>query len=675
MKGLPGAHIGRAILPKTIRGRLTLCFLVIALTPLLLSFVTGRYFTRVQIEKEIFAKLEGEAEDDLNDIRRYYKDLLAGVKEAAGRPAVGAFVAAGAGSPAATRGQGLSREAAQVLRRVLDENNRQYVVDALITDGDGRILFSAASGAKLVGKNLAELGADKLDKKDVWVTPAFFYSPTQEPVQLVVSQIGGGRGDALGYVALVHNLRRLQRINEDPHSLGESGATLVIDRQRHLLTPPPPTKEATTLKALPDSPAISAGFKGEKARLLDRDQSGVKSLLAVRPFPEIDAILVVRVDESAVLVGSNQVRTIMSFIAFSSILAAVGISLLISSRLTRPLQEAIRFSQRVAGGDLTASVGAQNSTREAALLTHALNKMAEDLQSLVTRIRAAVHNGRTAVQEISAAIEEQERTAAAQATSVNEIATASTELAQSSAQVGKTAEDLAAQSKVMVEEVEISLQGQQRRIDHMNVIKKKAEVIAQSIVGLSEQIQRIREIVQSVSNIAEQTNMLALNAAIEAARAGEHGKGFAVVATEVRKLADQSQKAAVQIGGLLQEIQSASNNVALAVEEENKEVEMGVRQIVESTERIKVAMGRMKKTAEASQEIRLATRQQSIGIDQISEAMRTIDQSMKEALSGTKQTNSAAAQLSRLSESLEELISKFNTEEAGQRPAADTRHE
>ena len=179
-------------------------------------------------------------------------------------------------------------------------------------------------------------------------------------------------------------------------------------------------------------------------------------------------------------------------------------------------------------------------------------------------------------------------------------------------------------------------------------------------MSLSEQIQKISSIVHTVANIAEQTNMLALNAGIEAARAGEHGRGFAVVAAEVRKLADQSQKAAAQIGAIIQEIQSATHRTILTVEEGTKGVETGVGHVLQAEQTLQSVTSTIKGTVETARGITLATRQQATGVDQVSEAMRTIDQGMKESVVGTRQTNAAASQLANLGLSLQELVQKFH---------------
>src|SRR5207302_9134131 len=113
-------------------------------------------------------------------------------------------------------------------------------------------------------------------------------------------------------------------------------------------------------------------------------------------------------------------------------------------------------------------------------------------------------------------------------------------------------------------------------------IQSQMESIAESIVRLSEQSQSIGEIISTVNDLAEQSNLLAVNAAIEAAKAGEQGKGFTVVAHEVKSLAEQSKQATSQVRAILSDIQRATNGAAMAVEQGAKAVEEGVRQSAEA---------------------------------------------------------------------------------------------
>jgi methyl-accepting chemotaxis protein len=182
------------------------------------------------------------------------------------------------------------------------------------------------------------------------------------------------------------------------------------------------------------------------------------------------------------------------------------------------------------------------------------------------------------------------------------------------------------------------------------------DVVAEAIERLSEQARSVGDIVTAVNDIAEQSNLLSVNASIEAAKAGEHGKGFSVVAQEVKTLAEQSKQAVAQVRIILGEIQKASDVAEQAVVQSRDAVEAGR---VESSGAIENTVAELvvaSKAVEANQLISQTSRQQLAGMEQISQAMRSISDAGSQAASGTREVEREAQELKELAISLQGIV-------------------
>jgi methyl-accepting chemotaxis protein len=167
---------------------------------------------------------------------------------------------------------------------------------------------------------------------------------------------------------------------------------------------------------------------------------------------------------------------------------------------------------------------------------------------------------------------------------------------------------------------------------------RNAEGSGASVTQTVNAMKSIAERVSIIEEIAYQTNLLALNAAIEAARAGDHGKGFAVVATEVRKLAERSQKAAKEIGEL------AGSSVKVA--------EQSGRLIMDLVPTIR-------KTSDLVQEVAAASSEQSAGVAQVSRAMSTVDSVTQRNASAAEELSSTAEEMATQAEALQQVMAFF----------------
>ena len=211
------------------------------------------------------------------------------------------------------------------------------------------------------------------------------------------------------------------------------------------------------------------------------------------------------------------------------------------------------------------------------------------------------------------------------ATAISEAATTVDEVRQTSllaSQKSTALSDRAEEAEVVAES---GRQAVNEIVEGMQDIRGQMNLVAETVVRLSEQAQAAEEIIASTNQVAEQSNLLSVNAALEAAKAKEHGKGFGVVADEMRNLAAQSKKAVKQIRTILADIQKATGEAVMAAEKSGKVIELSVARAQGSSEAIESLADSVEMSAQSSKQIASSSQQQLVGMDQVSESMESID--------------------------------------------------
>jgi len=283
-------------------------------------------------------------------------------------------------------------------------------------------------------------------------------------------------------------------------------------------------------------------------------------------------------------------------------------------RMAEALDRSAGVADEIAEGNLTVNV-APASERDR--LGNAMKSMVERLQEVIGQVSAAASNVHSGAQAMSSSSEMLSQGAAEQAASAEE---ASSSIEEMTANIRQNTDNAIETEKVALKAA------------------SEAEESGEAVRNAMAAMKLIAEKIVIIEEIARQTNLLALNAAIEAARAGEHGKGFAVVAAEVRKLAENSQKAAAEIN----EISSSSVDVA---------------------ERASKLLDRMlpniQKTAELVQEISAASREQDAGADQINGSIQQLDSVIQQNASASEEMASTSEELSSQAEQLQAAVRFF----------------
>ena len=285
-----------------------------------------------------------------------------------------------------------------------------------------------------------------------------------------------------------------------------------------------------------------------------------------------------------------------------------------------PINEVRRIMTAIEQGDLTQNI-TNDYQGDFKALKEAVNNTVGKLSDTITQVRTAADALTNASGQVSATAQSLSQSSSEQAASVEE---SSASVEQMSASINQNAEN----AKVTD-----------------NLASKTAVEATEGGGAVKNTVDAMKKIAQKIGiidDIAYQTNLLALNAAIEAARAGEHGKGFAVVAAEVRKLAERSQVAAQEIGGL------AGDSVGLAERAGHL-----LDEIVPS----------IRKTSDLVQEIASASQEQSSGVAQINNAMNQLNQATQQNASASEELAATAEELGGQAEQLQQLMQFFTIDE------------
>lgn len=310
-----------------------------------------------------------------------------------------------------------------------------------------------------------------------------------------------------------------------------------------------------------------------------------------------------------------------------------------------------------ANGDLTRRI--VSSSDQAGNLLGTLGRMQEKLAGIVRDIRSSTEvlskessELSVAAKEISLATRNQAESSAATAAAieeltvsineVSEIALATEHNSQETADLAGRGGDVVREAAQKIESIAVSVHDSTGRI--------------QSLV---ERSQEIGKITQVIKEIADQTNLLALNAAIEAARAGEQGRGFAVVADEVRKLAERTSRATSEISGMVEAIQTDTQQTVVAMENATPLVKQGQDLAMQATVVLDDIQRQATDSLSKAKEVANATKAQAVTANEIASHVENIA-SMTEETNAATQSNSAAAdQLNALAGKLQQEMAYF----------------
>ena len=350
------------------------------------------------------------------------------------------------------------------------------------------------------------------------------------------------------------------------------------------------------------------------------------------------------------------------FLGLNLLVAAVSLLLAfsIARGITLTLGRVDRTLQEMASGngDLTRRLTVERED-ETGSLASSFNRFLDNLKEIM------VHITRNSV-DVAAAATQLNGTAAKIASGTEQVAFESSSVAIASEEMASTSSSIASNCATAVQNVNLAGQTASQgalvvgqAVQSIQRIAGKVQESARTVSALGTRSEQIGEIIGTIEDIADQTNLLALNAAIEAARAGEQGRGFAVVADEVRALAERTTKATREISEMIKTIQKETISAVTAMEEGVREVQHGTDDAASSGRALEDILAQVSGVSTQIDQISYAAKEQTSVTNEISSNLHRITQVVQETSVNAKETAVSAQQLAGMADELKRIVGQF----------------
>ena len=339
-------------------------------------------------------------------------------------------------------------------------------------------------------------------------------------------------------------------------------------------------------------------------------------------------------------------------------ISGILFSWIMSRLVSVPIRRLADQAMHVAEGNMTIVI-ARSSQDEVGRLSAAFQMMIDNLKGVLVRISdssALVSSAATQLLSEAKQMADDSHRVVSQA---GTMATASEEMAATSGEIARSCVSAAEISGKANGAAVTGAAVIKTTVEGMNRIALHVKETAITVDRLGTRSDQIGNIVGTIEDIADQTNLLALNAAIEAARAGEQGRGFAVVADEVRALAERTTRATREISEMIKTIQQETRTAVATMEEGVKEVARGTEDAAESGQALEEILNQIGSVSLQVNQIATAAEEQTATSNQISQNICEINEAVHDTARGANETAAAAERLANLSEDLGVIVSRF----------------
>ncbi len=663
---------GLGIQHRTLATRLVFWFSVLLLVPMLIISVAIDRVSNRALQEDVLEKLGMVARDKASslEILAYDRTRSAAMIGRIGRIGTAAIMLA---NPKTTEKERIEQVEAMGRLTSLYASNLGFL-DVIVVCPKGNVLYQSSNrfdlGSSLVNGPLRDSPLGQLVKRSLTLLePAIsdfdVYPGSELPQGFVSAPIIQEDGTKAGLVILQINDKEIIDILTNYTGLGRSGNVIVGALKGELI------HVVTPIRGRPDASfkltvGVGAPYGSDIQNAVIGNLGGgrVRSVLKTDvlaswiyvPSFRWGIAIEQNFSEATDMVDDQRVAL---FGAVAAIITPILlIALMVARSISGPIRTAVQAAERVAAGDLSGDLSAYGSDETSKLL-NALGKMVNDLNSLISQVQRSTIDLVSTANSLSAMT----RT---QSDEVKNLGSTTTEIAAATKQISATSEELLQRmtriSTVTDHTQELANSGQTAigtMETTMRSLSDATHSISDRLAQISQKTNIIGTVTTTITKIADQTNLLSLNASIEAEKAGEYGVGFAVLAREIRRLADQTAVATLDIERMIREMQDSVTGGVMEMDKFSEQVNRSVSDTHLIGERFGTIIQLVQDLLPQFEAVHEGMRSQSAGAREIRDSMVSLTESVRVSAHSLDETRAATHRLEAAIDELRSEISAF----------------